>query len=104
MEQPFIAAAHGDEAGIFQLVFGRAGHRFVEVGHDFEDGLEILIGGVQLIVQSRRADENDLDVQGNRFWLQRAGQGARAGDRIVRPDRGFDQGPFQGVPGAILSE
>ena len=88
-----VLAPHdrGDGSRVEHCRVAGAWHAIIEIGGDLEQLGEILVMLRQQVVEHRRADQHDLDVERDRFRLQghRSSQGsvpARSNSMRISPD------------------
>ena len=101
-----LAAADGaDQPGIEQCRCGIALDPVLEIGGDLEQVGEFLVMGAEQVVERRRPDQHDLDVERDR--LRRERHRARHAQQLLQ---GFDadlagvQRPFQRRPAEIAGQ
>ena len=83
--QPLLACDGGDELSEEPVVFGCALETLFEIGGDLEQLPEVGVVRLQKVIDKAVAEENDLDVEGNRFGRQR-----QSADEAVHLGQRFD--------------
>jgi hypothetical protein len=90
---------------VLALCLGGAVHRGGKVGLDLEKFLEILIVGVQQVIEQRVADEHDLDVERDRLRFQRyRADEAELGAQLLDADVTVFERALECVPGQVIDE